>query len=148
MISIAEYYQRHTQCRNEPPTYYSAFIEQVCGRHGNVTTTTMKLTIRAWSIFNFDRKVCRLISRKFEGAKWRILAMHNRDARRRISSDIHRVITNTTSARCRNWWRRHCSLRHSVKYTGYFGRIGHLSSESSSNNLRSKSGDQWRISKN
>jgi len=59
----------HMQCRNEPPTYYSAFIEQVCGRHGNVTTTTMKLTVRTWSIFNFDRKVCCLISRKFEGAK-------------------------------------------------------------------------------
>lgn len=56
-ISTAKYYQRHSLlCHNEPPTYYSAFIEQVCGRHGNITTTTMKLMARAWSIFDFDRK--------------------------------------------------------------------------------------------
>lgn len=153
-VGTAEYYIRGIRCR--AAMNHRLIIQRLSNRFVVVIETWWRqqwnlwLEPEAFSILTAS-KVYRLISGKFErrDRMWRILA-YNRDACRWISSGIHCVITNTTSARCRNWWRHHCSLRHSVKYIGCFRRTSYLSFEDPSSNLRNieRSAENREIDKN
>lgn len=147
--STAEYCQRHSHsCCNEPPTYYSAFIEQVSGRHRNATTTTMKLTVRAWSIFDFDRKqgvsshFGKIWEERRDGGFWHTIAAHG-DIEWYSPRDNEHDISVLSQ------------LMKAPLFIAAFGEVyrvfrtyEHLSFENSPNNSKSKSEDQWRTNKN